>query len=126
MDEATQRRFLIESLMRGGLERNEFEMHFQPQIDLEIGQFYSAEALMRWKNPELGFVPPDAFISIAEETGFIVPRLKPVQRTVGGGPCNLLGSGKAQKNGGCCMSDILQPPSIEFKNEPLKSGLSTS
>lgn len=73
MDKATQKRFRIESLMRGGLERNEFEVYFQPQVDLKSGKLYSAEALLRWNSPELGFVPPDAFIYIAEETGFIVP-----------------------------------------------------
>lgn len=81
MDEETQKRFRIESLMRGGLERNEFQVYYQPQIDLQAGRLYSAEALLRWISPELGFVPPDQFISIAEDTGFIVPLGEWVLRT---------------------------------------------
>lgn len=69
----TQKRFRIESLMRHGLERDEFQVYFQPQIDLTTGRLYSAEALLRWVSPELGFVSPGDFISIAEDNGFIVP-----------------------------------------------------
>lgn len=68
-----QNRFRIESLMRQGLERDEFQVYFQPQLDLKQGKLYSAEALIRWINPELGFVSPGDFIPLAEDTGFIVP-----------------------------------------------------
>ena len=77
----TQNRFRIESLMRQGLERDEFQVYYQPQIDLDTGKLYSAEALIRWINPELGFVSPGEFIPIAEDTGFIVALGEWVLRT---------------------------------------------
>jgi len=81
MDEEAQKRFRIESHLRHGLERDEFVVHYQPQIDLQTGQAYCAEALVRWVSPELGFVSPGDFISIAEANGFIVPLGEWVLRT---------------------------------------------
>jgi len=73
MNAEAQNRFRIESLMRPALEREEFSVHYQPQIDLDTGNVYAAEALVRWNSAELGFVSPGEFIHIAEENGFIVP-----------------------------------------------------
>jgi len=81
MDEEAQNRFRIESKMRGALEGNEFQLYYQPQIDLQTGKLYCAEALLRWVSPELGFVAPDKFIHIAEDNGFIVPLGEWVMRT---------------------------------------------
>ncbi len=58
--------------MPKGLEAKNFILHYQPQVDLKTGKIISAEALVRWEHPELGLIPPLEFISIAEETGFIV------------------------------------------------------
>lgn len=55
------------------LHNKEFELHFQPQIDLKTGQFVGAEALLRWNNKLLGPIPPDKFIPVAEQSGLIVP-----------------------------------------------------
>lgn len=63
----------IETLLRGALDRNEFRLVFQPQINIETGAIIGTEALLRWENRELGRVPPDRFIPIAEDTGLIVP-----------------------------------------------------
>lgn len=81
MDEEAQNRFRIESQMRGALERHEFQLFYQPQVDLQSGKMYCAEALIRWVSPELGFVSPDQFIYIAEDNGFIVPLGEWVLRT---------------------------------------------
>jgi len=65
-------RFTIESQLRHALERNQFEMYYQPQISLLTGDIIGAEALIRWRHPDLGLVSPARFIPIAEETCLIV------------------------------------------------------
>ncbi len=57
--------------MRGALARNEFVIHYQPKLDIRGNRITSAEALIRWRHPERGLVPPASFIPFAEETGFI-------------------------------------------------------
>jgi len=73
MNEAAMERVTLEGQLRHGLEREQFELHYQPIIDLRTGRLSGAEALLRWRHPELGLVRPDVFIRIAEETGLIVP-----------------------------------------------------
>jgi len=62
----------LEHELRQGLERGEFELHYQPLVDLESGGFVGAEALLRWRSPMRGLVPADRFISVAEATGLIM------------------------------------------------------
>ena len=72
MDVEALGRHRIRNALHQAIERLEFKLHFQPQIDLAGGQVIGAEALLRWTHPELGFVPPAQFIPVAEESGLIV------------------------------------------------------
>lgn len=73
MNEIMQRRFEIEEQLNNALERNEFEVYYQPKFDVKNEIIVGAEALLRWHSPTLGNVTPDEFIPIAEHTGSIVP-----------------------------------------------------
>tara|TARA_R110001606_G_scaffold348746_1_gene498395 strand:+ start:28530 stop:30842 length:2313 start_codon:yes stop_codon:yes gene_type:complete len=61
----------IERAMSYALERNEFEVYYQPQVEAVTGKLIGAEALLRWYNPKLGLISPDTFIPVAEQSGMI-------------------------------------------------------
>jgi EAL domain-containing protein (putative c-di-GMP-specific phosphodiesterase class I) len=67
------KRSSIESELRHALDKQQFELYYQPTIDLETGVISGAEALMRWRHPERGIIPPDQFIPAAEASGLIIP-----------------------------------------------------
>ena len=73
MNAAVQRRLAVESGLRQALARNEFELAYQPQIDLRTGEIVAVEALVRWRHPRDGVIMPGEFIRVAEEIGLIIP-----------------------------------------------------
>ena len=73
MNEHALERQSLESGLRHALERREFELHYQPKMDLETESITGAEALIRWRQPGQGIVLPEKFIPIAEQCGYIVP-----------------------------------------------------
>ncbi len=73
MNEKVADRLRMETHLRKALELNELEMFYQPKVDLDTRQIVGMEALIRWNSKELGFITPSQFISLAEETGLIVP-----------------------------------------------------
>jgi diguanylate cyclase (GGDEF)-like protein/PAS domain S-box-containing protein len=73
MNEHALERQSIEGNLRHALDRGEFELHYQPKMDLVTETLTGAEALIRWRQPERGIVFPQDFIPIAEQCGYIVP-----------------------------------------------------
>ena len=63
----------LEAELRTGIQRHEFELHYQPLVDIKTRRQKGFEALLRWRNPDRGWMLPDQFIPLAEETGLIAP-----------------------------------------------------
>ncbi len=93
------RRLTLDGHLRRALERGEFAIHYQPQLDLTTGCINAAEALLRWHNPELGDILPLEFIPLAEENGMIIPIGEWVIRTA-------CAQAKAWRDEGLCVRRI--------------------
>jgi diguanylate cyclase (GGDEF)-like protein/PAS domain S-box-containing protein len=73
MTASAEARRQLEDDLRGALSRDELEIHYQPILDALTGEPHAVEALARWRHPAKGYIPPSQFISLAEETGLMVP-----------------------------------------------------
>jgi diguanylate cyclase (GGDEF)-like protein len=72
MTAKAQERLELEAELHRALDHQEFEVHYQPIFDLELGEMVGVEALVRWRHPERGLLTPDRFLALAEETGLVV------------------------------------------------------
>jgi diguanylate cyclase (GGDEF)-like protein/PAS domain S-box-containing protein len=73
MDKALKRRVAVEAMLREAISGRQFDVYYQPILNLASQEIVGLEALIRWQHPTKGMIPPDWFITVAEETGLIVP-----------------------------------------------------
>jgi len=104
-------RLAMDKNLRQALERKEFFLVYQPQMEIVSGKITGLEALLRWNHPELGLVPPDRFISIAENNGQILPIGEWVLRTA------CAQARRWQDEGLCGVPVAVNVSAVQFRQE---------
>ena len=117
MNARAMQRQSLEGDLRRALERQEFSLNYQPKIHLGTGALVGAEALLRWKHPLRGFVPPEEFINIAEECGLIVP----IGRWVIGAACIQARAWQVEGLAPVCMAINISP--VELRAPGFAAGI---
>ena len=112
-------KLFIENNLRLALEQNELEVFYQPKLNLKTGQLQGVEALLRWNHPERGMISPDQFISVAEETGQIIP----IGKWVASQACILSKQLLAMGLGECQVAINVSPK--QFSDPNLVSAIAT-
>ena len=110
----------LENDLRGAIARQEFLLHYQPQIDLKRGTVFGAEALLRWRRPGHGLVRPDLFLGLTEETGLIVPINEWVLKEA----CRQAAAWKAAGLADLHMSINLSP--IQFRRRSVRNAVAAA
>jgi diguanylate cyclase (GGDEF)-like protein/PAS domain S-box-containing protein len=113
MSRASSSRMALEADLRSALEKHQFLLHYQPQLDLRTGRLTGVEALVRWQHPTRGLVPPAEFIPLAEEIGLIAALGDWVMRE----SCRQLSAWRADGINHICMSVNLSP--VQFRDSGL-------
>jgi diguanylate cyclase (GGDEF)-like protein len=111
MNAQVMERLKLESSLRLALDRRELFLMYQPQMDIATRRIVGLEALLRWQHPELGLVPPDKFIRIAENSGLIVPIGEWVLRT------SCFQARKWQEEGLPAVSVAVNVSAVQFRQE---------
>ncbi len=111
--------FTLENDLRHATARNELELHYQPKIDLESGRIICMEALLRWRHPELGMIPPARFLPVAESTGLIASIGEWILRTA----CRQLGAW--QQSGSTDIAIAVNLSADQFRQKDLLLQIST-
>jgi diguanylate cyclase (GGDEF)-like protein/PAS domain S-box-containing protein len=117
MNSRAMERQMIESHLHRALAQEEFELHFQPKVDLQTGMIIGGEALIRWRHPDWGLTYPMRFIHVAEECGLIVPMGRWVLRET----CLQIGRWRAA--GVACGTVSMNVSSVELRHRDFLDGV---